>query len=137
MILLDHIPHNDMANPIENVESSYSQYRISIYIPDINCPRCTLQLLYINTDKTIHCGIQSCFYNPDDSACKGPTQVATPTCPGAPNDNPCRLDNQCFLNCKSNLFIFVLVHMYFSKHFLNVEFLMYRSQLYRYHNTRC
>lgn len=96
MILLDHIPHNDMTNPIENVESTYAPYRISIYIPDVNCPKCALQLLYPMTDQSTHCGIQTCYYNPDDSACKGSTQPAISACLGAPNDNLCRLENQCF-----------------------------------------
>jgi hypothetical protein len=53
------------------------------------------------TEKTIGCGIETCFYNPADSACKGSTDPKAATCAGAPNDNVCVQANECFSNCKS------------------------------------
>jgi len=44
MILLDQVPHNDLSK----VPKPYS---IVVTIPDINCPRCSIQILEIMTDK--------------------------------------------------------------------------------------
>lgn len=113
MVLLDHIPHNDATNPDENNESSYAPYRMSVYIPDVNCPKCVLQLLYPMTDKSTKCGVQTCFYNPDDTACKGSTSASTPTCSGAPNDSLCHTENECFSNCKLLLLVLFLCLSFF------------------------
>jgi len=51
-VLVDHIPHNDAPpNPIFNDPSTYKQYRLTINIPNIDCPRCTLSLINPMTDK--------------------------------------------------------------------------------------
>ena len=50
--LLDHIPHNDLAvRPNFRDESTYTQYAITIDIPDVNCDRCSLHLSNPMTDK--------------------------------------------------------------------------------------
>ena len=43
--LLDHVPHNDnsVASHSTN-ESSYQPYKISVFIPNVFCERCTLQV---------------------------------------------------------------------------------------------
>ena len=118
MVLLDHIPHNDATNPDENSEASYAPYRMSIYIPDVNCPKCVLQLLYPMTDKSTKCGIQTCFYNPDDTACKGSTSASAPTCSGAPSESLCHTENECFSNCKL-LFITISLFTIFTYTFFD------------------
>lgn len=37
VVLLDHIPHWDDAAPMPYVQSTYVPYKISVYIPDIQC----------------------------------------------------------------------------------------------------
>merc|ERR1711998_522977 len=52
-VLLDHIPHNDApatGRPSLRSPSSYTPYRVSVFIPDISCERCTLQLISAMTD---------------------------------------------------------------------------------------
>lgn len=63
VVLLDHIPHNDKSAPDRNDESTYVPYKISVNIPDIQCDKCSLQLLYVMTDKTVKCGTPVCYYN--------------------------------------------------------------------------
>jgi len=100
IILLDHIPHWDSSKPSMMDESSYVPYKMSVYIPNVNCTQCSLQLLYIMTDKTNLCGVPSCTYYTNDSACSGHTDNSI-ACFGAPNNNPCRLKNTCFSNYHS------------------------------------
>lgn len=100
IVLLDHIPHNDQSDPTAFVEKTYVPYKISVNIPDVKCSKCSLQLLYIMTDKSVKCGVPTCYYNPADAACKGSTDVSAATCAGAPNDNACVEANECFSNCK-------------------------------------
>jgi len=45
-ILLDHLPHNDQQGNVP-----YKSYSYSLVIPDINCSRCSLQILDMMTDK--------------------------------------------------------------------------------------
>jgi len=101
IVLLDHIPHNDASKPTQFIESTYVPYQISVNIPDVNCQKCSLQLLYIMTDKTVRCGTETCYYNPSDAACKGSTDPASATCAGAPNDNVCIQAGECFSNYHS------------------------------------
>jgi len=101
VILLDHIPHNDASTPKTNDESTYYQYHMSVNIPNIKCDKCSLQLLYVMTDKSTKCGIQTCYYNHDDAACKGSTDPNAATCAGAPNSNVCVQDGECFSNYHS------------------------------------
>lgn len=97
-VLLDHIPHNDAAHPIPYLEMSYVTYKLTVEIPDVNCDKCTLQLLYFMTDKTTKCGVQQCTYYPEDSACSGHTDPNAGTCFGAPNSTPCKYADACFSN---------------------------------------
>lgn len=53
VVLLDHIPHNDQSSPDNKDESSFQPYKMTVYIPDIDCKKCSLQLLYVMTDKTV------------------------------------------------------------------------------------
>eukprot|EP00128_Syssomonas_multiformis_P018513 Colp12_sorted_trinity150504_noHs@27102 len=101
IVLLDHIPHNDNAKPIPAIEFSYVKYRVSVFIPDVKCDRCTIQLLYIMTDKTVKCNIPTCTYYADDSMCSGHTDNS-PACAGVPSDAPpCKRENTCFSNYHS------------------------------------
>jgi len=103
VVLLDHIPHNENPNPvpIARVEKTYAQYHISVNVPDVKCDKCSLQLLYVMTDKTVKCGVETCYYNPDDAACKGSTDPEAATCAGAPNDAVCTAEGECFSNYHS------------------------------------
>jgi hypothetical protein len=101
VILLDHIPHDDASKPNEKIESTYSIYKMSVNIPDIKCDKCSLQFLYVMTDKSVKCGVPTCFYNAQDAACKGSTDPNAATCMGAPNSNVCVQDNECFSNYHS------------------------------------
>lgn len=74
---------------------------MSVNIPNVDCKKCSLQLLYVMTDKTVKCGTETCYYNPEDSACKGSTDPNAETCPGAPNDVPCVQEGECFSNYHS------------------------------------
>ena len=80
---------------------TYTQYKISVNIPNIQCSKCSLQFLYIMTDKTVNCNIPTCYYNPEDSACKGSTDPNAAKCAGAPNGNVCVQENECFSNYHS------------------------------------
>jgi len=100
VVLLDHIPHNENAAPIAGLESTYTPYTISVFIPDVSCVQCSVRVLYFMTDKTVNCGVPKCFYHPDDSACSGHTD-SSPACAGAPNNNPCRYAGACFSNYHS------------------------------------
>lgn len=100
IVLLDHIPHNDASKPTYSNENTYVPYRMSVFVPDVKCEKCSLQFLYVMTDKTTNCGIPSCYYNPNDAACKGSIYTDAATCKGAPNDNVCVQVNECFSNCK-------------------------------------
>ena len=62
VILLDHIPHWDAASPIAYIERTYVDYKMSVNIPDVNCTKCSLQLLYVMSDKTVKCGTKTCYY---------------------------------------------------------------------------
>jgi len=101
IVLLDHIPHNEDSSPTAYVEKTYTPYKVSVKIPDVNCEKCSLQLLYVMTDKTTKCGVNSCYYNPLDAACKGSTDPSAATCAGAPNSNVCVEENECFSNYHS------------------------------------
>lgn len=50
-VLLDHIPHNDCCNPSLFDPSTYTQYSITIQIPNVICERCSLHLSNPMTDK--------------------------------------------------------------------------------------
>jgi hypothetical protein len=96
IVLLDHIPHNEKASPIPYLEASYVEYKMSVYVPNVACEKCSLQFLYVMTDKTVKCDTPTCYYNPLDAACKGSTDPAAATCAGAPNDNVCTAEGLCF-----------------------------------------
>lgn len=123
VVLLDHIPHNDKSAPDRNDESTYVPYKISVNIPDVQCDKCSLQLLYVMTDKTVKCGTPVCYYNPDDAACKGSTDPNAATCAGAPNSQVCVAEGECFSNCKffsssssSSFSLFLLLLLSHSTH---------------------
>jgi len=97
VVLADHIPHNDAAKS-SFLERTYTPYHLTVEIPDVKCEKCTLQLIYFMTDKTVKCGSLLCTYHADDSACSGQIDAAEPTCFGAPNDVPCKEKDSCFSN---------------------------------------
>lgn len=99
-VLLNHIPHNDLAQPTPYFENTYVPYNISAFIPDVKCDKCTLQLIMFMTDKTVRCGVPTCTYYPEDSACSGHIDNS-PACFGAPNNTPCLKPNTCFSNYHS------------------------------------
>jgi len=74
---------------------------MTVNIPDVHCDKCSLQLLYVMTDKSTKCGIETCHYNPEDSACSGHTSADEPACLGAPTDTPCIAEDECFSNYHS------------------------------------
>jgi len=49
-ILLDHVPHNDAWGPNYGMDNPKG-YTLEINIPDIDCPKCSLQVLELMTDK--------------------------------------------------------------------------------------
>ena len=51
-----HIPHWDASSPNYANESSFQPYHMTVNIPDVYCAKCSLQMLYIMTDKTVNCG---------------------------------------------------------------------------------
>ncbi len=118
VVLLDHIPHDDASAPKQMVESSYTLYKMSVNIPDIKCDKCSLQFLYLMTDKTVKCGTPTCYYNAKDAACKGSTDAAAATCAGAPNGNVCVQEKECFSNCKLSAIVSLhfsqLINLFFS-----------------------
>jgi len=69
VVLLAHIPHNDLNAPVYGVESTYTKTYITVEIPDVLCERCALQLLNPMTDKLAGNGMESCIYDPDCSNC--------------------------------------------------------------------
>jgi len=101
VVLLDHIPHNEKSAPVPNSERTYVSYKISVKVPDIKCDKCSLQLLYVMTDKTVKCGSPVCYYNPQDAACNGKTDPNAASCAGAPNNDVCTAENLCFSNYHS------------------------------------
>ena len=113
---MDHIPHNDKSNPDKDNENSFTKYNISLLIPNVDCPSCSLQLLYIMTDKTTSCNIPVCRYNELDTACKGSTDLNTDPCLGAPNGNVCIDSNECFSNCMFNHY-----WLYFNQFYLCLD----------------
>lgn len=94
--MLDHIPHNDEVKTTM-IESKYTPYQMTIDIPDVMCCECSLQLLFIMTDKTTGCGLEFCNYYPEDDNCIGHTTSTEGICTGAvPTSGPCKYDDTCF-----------------------------------------
>lgn len=51
-ILLNHIPHDDSSAPCGNPPCTpYTQYRVTVLIPDVYCNQCILQLVMVDTAK--------------------------------------------------------------------------------------
>lgn len=49
-ILLDHVPHDEYSRPSFRDPSSYHRTSITLWIPDVYCERCSLQLVTFMTD---------------------------------------------------------------------------------------
>lgn len=63
-ILVNNIPHNDASNPIydeEKEEFTFTEYSLTVMIPDVNCDDCTLQLVNIVP------GDDECTYDPKET----------------------------------------------------------------------
>jgi hypothetical protein len=65
-VLLDHIPHS--------VDPNTNLYQISVFIPDVQCNTCSLQMLNPMTDKT---GGAGCTFDP---VCDAAGTCAAPSC---------------------------------------------------------
>lgn len=64
-ILVNNIPHNDASNPIydeEKQEFTFTEYSLTVNIPDVNCDDCTLQLVNVVPD-----GNNACTYDPKET----------------------------------------------------------------------
>lgn len=59
-ILVNNIPHNDNANPRYDEDDSFTEYSLTVDIPDVDCSDCTLQLVNIVPDGP-------CNYDPDET----------------------------------------------------------------------
>ena len=94
--LLDHIPHDDSAHTTMK-ERFYTPYKMTIDIPDVQCDECSLQLLFVMTDKTTACGTEYCNYYADDDNCIGHVDPNEGVCTGAvPTSGPCAHADTCF-----------------------------------------
>jgi len=74
-ILLDHVPHDAYSQPNYRNESSWHRSSITLWIPDIKCERCYLQLISVMSD--VQHGVPSntkCIY---EGTAK--VQTATPS----------------------------------------------------------
>jgi len=63
-ILVNNIPHNDASNPVwdeEKQEFTFTEYSLTVEIPDVNCDDCALQLVNIVT------GDDACTYDPAET----------------------------------------------------------------------
>lgn len=60
-LLLDHVPHDELSKPSFGDESTFHRSSITLFIPDIYCERCNLQLMTVMSD-----GIHGV---PDDTHC--------------------------------------------------------------------
>jgi len=49
-VLLDHVPHDERSKPKMQDELTHHRSSITLWIPDIQCERCTLQLITYMTD---------------------------------------------------------------------------------------
>lgn len=98
VVLLNHIPHWDASKPTPGKEATYTQYRMTVNIPDVACDKCSLQLLYVMTDKTTRCTNSTavCDLYMDDTECSGRLDKSQPKCQGASTDEPCKRANTCF-----------------------------------------
>lgn len=94
--IMDHIPHNDAAKTTM-MEKRYTPYKMTIDIPNVKCDECSLQLLFLMTDKTTNCGTEYCTYYADDDDCIGHTDESEGICAGAvPTSGPCKNKDTCF-----------------------------------------
>lgn len=50
-VLLDHIPHNQAMPDYASNTGAYAKYAITVWIPDVHCKRCFLQLITTMTDQ--------------------------------------------------------------------------------------
>eukprot|EP00588_Corethron_pennatum_P007822 CAMPEP_0194286820 /NCGR_PEP_ID=MMETSP0169-20130528/33373_1 /TAXON_ID=218684 /ORGANISM="Corethron pennatum, Strain L29A3" /LENGTH=368 /DNA_ID=CAMNT_0039033339 /DNA_START=21 /DNA_END=1124 /DNA_ORIENTATION=- len=49
-LLLDHVPHDALSRPTYRDESSWHRSSITLWIPDVRCERCYLQLISVMSD---------------------------------------------------------------------------------------
>ena len=94
--ILDHIPHDDSVKTTMN-EKNYTPYKMTIEIPNVKCEKCSLQLLFLMTDKTVKCGTEYCNYYENDDNCIGHVDEKEGICAGAvPSSGPCKHKDTCF-----------------------------------------
>lgn len=56
---------------------------MTIEIPNVKCEKCSLQLLFLMTDKTVNCGTEYCNYYENDDNCIGHVDEKEGICAGA------------------------------------------------------
>lgn len=111
-VLVDHIPHSPQSSPQYSDESTWTEYSLTIEIPDVSCEKCSIHLANPMTDKigdAQHAsGIGCCDPGSDDCSdstapeqcfsvyhsCSIPIRITGSTprsqyqCPGQPSDWP-------------------------------------------------
>jgi hypothetical protein len=78
-ILLDHVPHDEYSQPDMQDPTTFHRASITLFIPDIYCERCHLQLMTVMSDE-IH-GVprnSTCFYH---GALEAGTVAGDASCP--------------------------------------------------------
>jgi len=50
-LLLDHVPHDERSQPVANAPTTWHRSSITLWIPDVYCERCHLQLLTVMSDE--------------------------------------------------------------------------------------
>jgi hypothetical protein len=78
-VLLDHIPHDESRAVVVDDESTWLQFSITVWIPDVKCERCHLQLIAFMTDEYHGVGIgETCAHPAAKSA--GTANASLPDC---------------------------------------------------------
>lgn len=75
-LLLDHVPHDAWSNPTFRDESTWHRSTITLWIPDVKCDRCYLQLVSVMSD-----GVHGV---PNDTTCAYQASEAAEDYPACP-----------------------------------------------------
>jgi hypothetical protein len=78
-LLLDHIPHDEYSRPDPNDQRGFHRSSITLFIPDVYCQRCTLQLVTFMTDQAhgLSAGAHCAYQKAKDA---GTVDTLLPTC---------------------------------------------------------
>ena len=85
-LLLDHIPHDTLSRPTYRNESSWHRSSITLWIPDVKCERCYLQLISVMSDAAHGVPTDTkCAYRANTNVIIGiaetPPESDVPACP--------------------------------------------------------